>query len=99
MAWEARYLVVGFAAGEIPRFPLNIVMLKGCSVVGVLLSGFVARHPEHHRANMAMLLEWAQERKIKPHIHGVFPLSETADALRLIEGRKVTGKVIVNPQL
>ena len=99
MAWEARYLVVGFAAGEIPRFPLNIVMLKGCSVVGVLLSGFVARHPERHRANMAMLLEWAQERKIKPHIHGVFPLSETADALRLIEGRKVTGKVIVNPQL
>jgi NADPH2:quinone reductase len=48
---------------------------------------------------MAMLLEWAQEGKIVPHIHGVFPLAETADALRLIEGRKVTGKVIVNPQL
>ena len=46
MAWEGRYLVVGFAAGEIPRLPLNIVMLKGCSVVGVLLSGFVARHPD-----------------------------------------------------
>ena len=59
----------------------------------------LGRHPERHRANMAMLLEWAQERKIKPYIHGVFPLSETADALRLIEGRKVTGKVIVNPQL
>jgi NADPH2:quinone reductase len=99
MAWEGRYLVVGFAAGEIPRLPINVVMLKGCSVVGVLLSGFVARHPDRHRANMAMLLEWAQEGKIVPHIHGVFPLAETADALRLIEGRKVTGKVIVNPQL
>jgi NADPH2:quinone reductase len=98
MAWEGRYLVVGFAAGEIPRFPLNVVMLKGCSVVGVLLSGFVARHPERHRANMAELLEWCRDGKIMPHIHGVFALAETADALRLIEGRKVTGKVIVNPQ-
>jgi NADPH2:quinone reductase len=99
MAWEGRYLVVGFAAGEIPRFPLNIVMLKGCSVVGVLLSGFVARHPDRHRANMVELLEWCREGKIVPHIHGVFPLEETAKALGLIEGRKVTGKVIVNPQL
>jgi NADPH:quinone reductase len=99
MAWEGRYLVVGFAAGEIPRFPLNVVMLKGCSVVGVLLSGFVARHPDRHRANMVELLEWCRQGKIVPHIHGVFPLAETADALRLIEGRKVTGKVIVNPQL
>ena len=61
MAWEGRYLVVGFAAGEIPRFPLNVVMLKGCSVVGVLLSGFVARHLDRHRANMAELLEWCRE--------------------------------------
>jgi NADPH2:quinone reductase len=99
MAWEGRYLVVGFAAGEIPRFPLNLVMLKGCSVVGVLLSGFVVRHPDRHRANMVELLEWCRQGKIVPHIHGVFPLAETADALRLIEGRKVTGKVIVNPQL
>ena len=99
MAWEGRYLVVGFAAGEIPRLPINVVMLKGCSVVGVLLSGFVARHPDRHRATMAMLLEWAQEGKMVRHILGVFPLAETADALRLIEGRKVTGKVIVNPQL
>jgi NADPH2:quinone reductase len=99
MAWEGRYLVVGFAAGEIPRLPLNIVMLKGCAVVGVLLSGFVARHPDRHRANMAELLEWCRQGKIAPHIHGVFPLAETAKALSLIEGRKVTGKVIVNPQL
>ena len=97
MAWEGRYLVVGFAAGEIPRFPLNLVMLRGCSVVGVLLSGFVARHPDRHRANMVELLEWCRQGKIVPHIHGIFPLAETAKALGLIEGRKVTGRVIVNP--
>jgi NADPH2:quinone reductase len=98
MAWEGRYLVVGFAAGDIPRFPLNLIMLKGCAVIGVSWSAFVARNPERHRANMVELLDWAQEGKIVPHIHGTFPLAETADALRLIEGRKVTGKVIINPQ-
>jgi NADPH2:quinone reductase len=99
MAWEGRYLVIGFAAGNIPRFPLNVIMLKGCAVIGVSWGASVTRNPERHRANMAMLLHWVQEGKIKPHIHGVYPLAETADALRLIEGRKVTGKVIVNPQL
>jgi NADPH2:quinone reductase len=99
MAWEGRYLVVGFAAGEIPRFPLNVVMLKGCSVIGVSWSAFVERNPDQHRANMVELLEWCRQGLIVPHIHGTFPLAETAKALCLIEGRKATGKVIVNPQL
>jgi NADPH2:quinone reductase len=98
-AWEGRYLVVGFAAGEIPRFPLNVIMLKGCAVIGVSWTAFVGRNPDRHRANMVELLDWCREGKIVPHIHGIFPLAQTADALRLIEGRKVTGKVIVNPQL
>jgi NADPH:quinone reductase len=99
MAWEGRYLVVGFAAGEIPRFPLNIVMLKGCSVIGVSWSAFIARNPEQHRANMGQLLEWCRKGLIVPHIHGTFSLAETGKALELIEARKVIGKVIVNPQL
>jgi len=99
MAWEGRYLVVGFAAGEIPRFPLNVVMLKGCAVIGVSWSAFVNRNPDQHRANMVELLEWCRQGLIVPHIHGTFPLAETAKALCLIEGRKATGKVIVNPQL
>ncbi|MGB3021835.1 MAG: NADPH:quinone oxidoreductase family protein [Methyloceanibacter sp.] len=98
-AWEGRYLVVGFAAGEIPRIPLNLILLKGCSLIGVFWTAFVERHPDRHRANMAELLAWCREGLIKPHIHASFPLVETAEALRLIEGRKVTGKVIVNPQL
>jgi NADPH:quinone reductase len=99
MAWEGRYLVVGFAAGEIPRLPLNLVLLKGCAIVGVFWTAFVKRHPEQHRANTLELLEWCRRGRLAPHIHASFPLGETAAALALIEGRKVTGKVIVKPQL
>lgn len=98
MAWEGRYLVLGFASGEIPRMPLNLVLLKGCSILGVFWTSFVERFPDRHRANMLQLLEWCKEGRIAPHIHASFALIETAKALSLIEGRKVTGKVIVNPQ-
>ena len=99
MAWEGRYLVLGFAAGEIPRLPLNLVMLKGCSIMGVFWTAFVERRPEQHRANTAQLLQWCQDGLIHPHVHGSYALVETAKALSLIETRKVTGKVIVKPQL
>ena len=98
MAWEGRYLVLGFASGTIPRIPLNLVMLKGCAIIGVFWTAFVERYPEKHRANMIQLLDWCQQGLISPHIHASFALVETATALSLIEGRKVTGKVIVNPQ-
>jgi NADPH2:quinone reductase len=98
MAWEGRYLVLGFASGTIPKIPLNLVMLKGCAIVSVFWTAFVERHPEKHRANMIELLDWCRSGLIKPHIHASFALIETAQALSLIEGRKVTGKVIVNPQ-
>jgi NADPH2:quinone reductase len=98
MAWEGRYLVLGFASGTIPRIPLNLVLLKGCALIGVFWTAFVQRNPEKHRANMIMLLDWCKEGLIVPHIHAIFPLVETAKALELIEGRKVIGKVIVNPQ-
>jgi NADPH:quinone reductase len=99
MAWEGRYLVLGFASGTIPRLPLNLVLLKGCSIVGVFWTSFVEREPEQHRANTTKLLEWCKEGRIAPHIHDAFPLVETGKALTLIEARKVTGKVIVKPQL
>jgi NADPH2:quinone reductase len=99
MAWEGRYLVLGFASGTIPKIPLNLVLLKGCAVIGVFWTSFVERYPEQHRANMAVLLDWCKEGRITPHIHASFTLIETAKALSLIEARKVTGKVIVNPQL
>jgi NADPH2:quinone reductase len=98
MAWEGRYLVLGFASGEIPRIPLNLVLLKGCEIVGVFWTSFVEREPETHRANTAQILEWCKEGKIVPHIHETFPLKDTPKALALIEGRKVAGKVIIHPQ-
>jgi NADPH2:quinone reductase len=98
MAWGGRYLVLGFASGTIPRVPLNLVLLKGCSIVGVFWTSFVEREPDRHRANMVQLLDWCREGAISPHIHASFSLIETSKALSLIEGRKVTGKVIVNPQ-
>ena len=98
-AWEGRYLVLGFASGTIPRIPLNLVLLKGCSIIGVFWTSFVERQPEKHRANTIKLLDWCKEGRITPHIHGEFALDDTGKALALIEGRKVTGKVIVKPQL
>jgi NADPH2:quinone reductase len=98
MAWDGRYLVVGFASGAIPRIPLNLVFLKGCAIAGVFWPAFVEREGERHHANMVELLDWCKQGRIVPHIHARFPLGATAQALSLIESRKVTGKAIVNPQ-
>ncbi|MEP0232263.1 NADPH:quinone oxidoreductase family protein [Roseibium sp.] len=96
-AWEGRYLVVGFAAGDIPKIPLNIVMLKGCDVQGVFWGEAVIRDPEGHRENMAQLLDWVADGTLKPHVHAVYPLEEIASALTEIEDRKVQGKIILTP--
>jgi NADPH:quinone reductase len=98
MAWEGRYLVIGFASGEIPRLPFNLVLLKGCAIVGVFWTAFVERTPDRHRANTEQILEWVRSGKIAPHIFGSFSLDETGRALSLIEQRKVSGKVIIRPQ-
>ena len=78
MAWEGRYLVLGFASGTIPKIPLNLVMLKGCAIMGVFWTAFVERYPEKHRANMIELLDWCRRGLITPHIHASFALIETA---------------------
>ncbi|AQQ04586.1 NADPH:quinone oxidoreductase [Roseibium algicola] len=96
-AWEGRFLVIGFAAGDIPKIPLNIVMLKGCDIRGVFWGAALDRDPEGHRRNMKELLSWVSEGKLKPHIHGVYKLEETATALEEIAARRVQGKVIVTP--
>ena len=97
IGWKGRFLVVGFAGGGIPKIPLNLALLKGCQIVGVFWGDHLVREPDRHRANMAQLLDWVVEGKIKPHIHKVYPLEETADALLAIARREVRGKVIVTP--
>ncbi len=95
IAWLGRFLVVGFAAGEIPKLPLNLVLLKGCDVQGVFWGSWIERDKAGHRANTEQLLAWVAEGKLKPHVHAVYPLSEAADALNAIAARKVMGKVIL----
>ncbi|MEJ8475825.1 NADPH:quinone oxidoreductase family protein [Roseibium algae] len=93
--WKGRYLVIGFAAGQIPKIPLNVVMLKGCDVLGIFWSEAIIRDPDGHRENMTQLLSWVVEGKLKPNIHAVYPLEKIAEALSEISERKVQGKVIL----
>jgi NADPH2:quinone reductase len=97
LAWQGRYLVVGFAAGEIPRLPLNLILLKNCDVRGVYWGSWTERDPDGHRANMSDLVEWCAAGKLSAHVHAVYPLAETAAALKAIASRQVMGKVILRP--
>jgi NADPH:quinone reductase len=97
ISWEGRFLVVGFAAGDIPKLPLNLVLLKSCNVLGVFWGAWIARDPAGHRANTEQLLAWVAEGKLSSHVHAVYPLSEAAAALKAIAARKVMGKVILHP--
>ncbi|MHC5655439.1 NADPH:quinone oxidoreductase family protein [Stappia sp.] len=95
--WRGRYLVIGFAAGEIPKLPLNLLLLKGCDVLGVFWSEAIVREPEDHRDGMAQLLEWVAQGSVVPHVDGIYPLEETPAALRRIADRQAKGKVIIRP--
>jgi NADPH:quinone reductase len=89
--------VVGFAAGEIPRIPLNLLLLQGCDMAGVFFGRFTELEPEAHRANMAQLLAWCKDGTLRPHIGQAFPLAETPQAIALLESRKAVGKIIIRP--
>lgn len=95
IAWEGRYLVVGFAAGDIPKIPLNLALLKGCQIVGVFWGSFAMRSPNDNMANTIELIQWYAQGKLKPHIHATYPLAETAKALEAMMNREVRGKVVV----
>jgi NADPH2:quinone reductase len=95
IAWEGKYLVVGFAAGEIPKIPLNLALLKGCEIVGVFWGAWVGKNPERHRESVAELLQMYADGKIKPHVSERFPLSKAADAIAHLGSRKAMGKVVV----
>jgi NADPH2:quinone reductase len=96
LAWRGRLLVVGFAAGEIPKIPLNLTLLKGCSIVGVFWGDFTRREPERFADSMRQLGRWFAEGKIRPHISATFPLERAADALTMMANRQVTGKVVLS---
>ena len=95
IAWNGRFLVIGFAAGDIPRIPLNLTLLKGCSIVGVFWGSFTEHEPRHNQENIQELLTWLAQGKLKPHISATYPLEHAADALNDVLNRKVKGKVVL----
>jgi len=94
-AWRGRFLVVGFAAGDIPKIPLNLTLLKGCSIVGVFWGDFARREPKAFAESIGQLGKWFREGKLKPHVSQTFPLAKAVDALKLMAERKVKGKVVL----
>lgn len=97
IAYRGRHLVVGFAAGDIPKLPWNLMLLKSASVVGVFWGDFARREPQMNLAAMREMLAWMAEGKLKPLVSKRYPLAETAQALNDMAARKVTGKVVIVP--
>jgi NADPH2:quinone reductase len=97
MAWRGRYLVVGFAAGDIPNLPLNLPLLKGASLVGVFWGEFAKREPKASLAGMMEMMGWMREGKLKPLISKTYSLDEAPQALADMAARKVVGKIVIKP--
>lgn len=95
LAWGGRHLIIGFAAGEIPKIPANLLLLKSASVLGVLWGASLRAEPEHHATNIAELLGWLAAGRIRPAIDQIFPLEESAAAIEHVLDRKALGKIIV----
>ncbi|MEI9992266.1 MAG: NADPH:quinone oxidoreductase family protein [Rhizomicrobium sp.] len=95
MNWEGRYLVIGFAAGEIPKIPLNLTLLKGCDILGVFWGAFTARDPKGANDSLREILGMIAEGKLKPDVSATFPLAEAGKSIRMLMDRKAMGKVVV----
>lgn len=95
--WNGRFLVVGFAAGEIPKIPLNLPLLKGNAIVGVFWGEFNKRQPKDSAAEMTQLVQWLQAGKIRPLVSQQFKLSDSQGALEAVFMRKATGKIVIVP--
>jgi NADPH2:quinone reductase len=98
VGWRGRFLVIGFAGGEIPRLPANVPLLKGSAIVGVYWGAWLEREPEASRREMAELAGWLADGRVKPHVSARYPLARTADALIALGQRAVTGKVVIEPE-
>lgn len=96
IAWEGRFLVVGFAAGEIAKIPLNLALLKGCQIVGVFWGSWAMQFPKMNLNNTMQLMEWYSEGTLKPHIHALYPLDQAHLAMEEMLNRKVSGKIVID---
>ncbi len=96
-AWQGRYLVIGFTSGEIPKIPLNLVLLKGCQIVGVFWGAFTMRDPARHREQVSRVFQWVAEGKLRPVVDAVLPFDRAGEALERLEKRQVKGKLVLVP--
>jgi NADPH:quinone reductase len=96
IAWEGRFLVIGFTAG-IPSIPLNLTLLKSCQIVGVFYGAMTAREPEKNAAITNQLIEWVANGDLQPHVSGRYPLERAGEALRALIDRQAAGKLVVTP--
>ena len=94
-AWDGRYLVIGFAAGEIPKIPINLALLKGMKIVGVFWGAWVGMFPEENKKNFQELFELHSQGKINPEVSDSFLLEDGASAIAHLKDRKAKGKVII----
>ena len=95
LAWKGRLMVIGFASGEIPRPPLNLVLLRGCDIRGVYWGEFTAKEPEAQKDNMSTLLRWAEDGTISAHVHAIYSLQEFRKAFDAIAKRQTLGKTLL----
>ena len=95
---DGRYLVVGFAGGDIPRFPINLMLLKRCSVIGVNWGGHIAENPYISKEVLTTLLEWVVEEKISPSSSDTFGLDDAGEAMMKMLNRQAIGKIVIHPQ-
>ncbi len=98
--WEGRFLVIGFAAGDIPKVPLNLTLLKGCQIVGVFWGAFTGRDPKRNQQHIQELMDWYRAGKIRPHVSSAYPFEQYVDAINELAERRAKGKVVlvVNPE-
>jgi NADPH2:quinone reductase len=95
LAWRGRLLVVGFAAGEIPKLPLNLALLKGAAAIGVFWGDFARREPAAFAESVRQLARWYGEGKLRPHVSQTLPLEKAAEALKLLASREAKGKIVL----
>lgn len=95
LRWNGRFLVVGFASGDIPKLPLNLLLVKGVSALGVFWGESVKRDPAGHRENMEFVLRAVAEGRLKPLVHSSYPLDRIAEAIGVLERREAAGKVVL----
>jgi len=97
LAWRGRLLVVGFADGQIPQLPANLLLIKGTSAVGVFWGEFARREPRENARMLGELFAWLAEGKLKPHVSRAYPLRDTPQALEALLERRAVGKLVINP--